>query len=173
MSHDTQPLAPVEINGFVNRRSTVRPRPPAPESQHSSDPEPSRLADEAWRPVVGFAGYEVSDHGRVRRSSSGRILRGRRSCKYLSVCLSIHGQVQQKLIHRLVAEAFLGPVPDDHQVDHLDGEKDNNRADNLEYVTGAANTARAWDRLGDYRARDNAGRFLPGLNVDIQRAVSK
>lgn len=105
--------------------------------------------DETWLPVKGFDGrYEVSDHGRVRslpryvmvrgggkRLVIPRILSPQTCCKRqdrLRVTLS-HGVTKQQshpLIHRLVAESFLGVV-DGQPVRHLDGDEKNNRLDNL------------------------------------------
>jgi hypothetical protein len=157
MSNDNSPLAVGEqVNGFVNRGSGVQFSPPAPESQNqTSEAAPA----ESWRQVVGFPGYEVSEHGRVRRSSSGRVLRGRPTNHYLSVCLSVRGHVEQRLVHRLVAEAFLGAIPTGGQVDHVNGIKADNRAANLEIVTPGENTIRWWTRGGLTKSRGADGRF--------------
>jgi hypothetical protein len=156
MGKSKSPSVPVKANGFVNRGSAVQSCSPAQKAESDS---PEGADEEAWRQAIGFVGYEVSDHGRVRRSSTGRILTGRRSCNYLTVCLSVRGVVQQRLIHRLVAEAFLGDIPPRGQVDHVDGNKHNNRLDNLEVVSPGENTIRWWNRGGASKARAADGRF--------------
>lgn len=93
---------------------------------------------EEWRDVEG-TGYKVSSLGRVigRR---GKILRPWRSpLGYRAVC--IDGEVTY--VHRLVAEAFFGEAPG-LQVDHIDGDKDNNSVDNLRWVTASENVAFAY-----------------------------
>jgi len=57
--------------------------------------------------------------------------------------LSVHGVKLGRRVHRLVAEAFLGPRPPDHEVNHIDGDKKNNRAENLEYTSPGGNKAHA------------------------------
>ena len=52
----------------------------------------------------------------------------------------------RKHIHRLVADAFFGPCPDGHEVNHKDGVKTNNNVDNLEYVTRLENAQHAKER---------------------------
>lgn len=102
------------------------------------------MSPEEWRPVDGYPGYEVSSLGRVRswRTHRGvpgpRILKpGRGSKGYLVVRLA--GAAQK--VHRLVAEAFLGPMPDGLQTRHLDSNNQNNAAANLAYGTQLENMA--------------------------------
>jgi hypothetical protein len=120
-------------------------------------------AEESWRGVVGFADlYEVSDAGRVRRMGRaakagrgrgggvrlGRVLTGVvNRGGYASVQLWRDGRVANKLVHVLVAEAFIGPRPHRLDVNHIDGNKRNNAAVNLEYCTRGENNAHAF-RLG-------------------------
>ena len=47
-----------------------------------------------------------------------------------------------RMVHRLVWEAFVGPVPVGLQVDHVDGDKSNNSLSNLQLVTASENTTR-------------------------------
>lgn len=109
---------------------------------------------EQWRDIPGYEGYyQVSSEGRVKSlprkvarggnilSVNGKMLRaGRTGKNYLMVVLSKEGVGKSKEIHTLVAEAFLGPKPPGMVIRHLDGDKHNNRADNLAYGTLSDNT---------------------------------
>lgn len=95
---------------------------------------------EEWKDVIGYEGlYQVSNHGIVKRD--GHVLKNlKHNTGYLFVQLSKNGKVQNKFIHRLVAEAFL-PNPFNHpQVNHLDECKDNNCVTNLEWCTAKYNS---------------------------------
>lgn len=108
---------------------------------------------EEWRPVVGLEGrYAVSSLARVQSFlRTKRILKPYCGYKgYFSVAL-IHpeqGALTRK-VHRLVAEAFIGPRPPGLQINHKNGIKADNRPVNLEYVTASENNLHA---------------FLTGLN---------
>lgn len=109
--------------------------------------------DEEWRAVVGYEGfYEVSSFGNVRRLSrndtDGRSTRGRLKKQsmtngYLFLGLCRDGKPEIVRVHRLVARAFLGECPDGLVVNHIDHDKTNNHATNLEYVTPKENIQHA------------------------------
>lgn len=113
-----------------------------------------------WRPIQGHPDYEVSIDGRVRRSSSGKgakaghILAPHTTADgYLRIGLRHDGRHCNHRIHRLVAVAFLGPPPSNrHQVNHKDGDKTNNQANNLEWTTCRENILHA-QQLGLRRIR--------------------
>jgi hypothetical protein len=122
------------------------------------------LDPEEWRPIPGYEGvYEASSHGRIRRLDGvvlvyglhprphkGRILRAAqsRATLYLSVALSLAGKVESIPVHRLVAVAFLGaPQPGKNNVNHIDGTRTNNRAENLEWTSASENGKHAY-RIG-------------------------
>lgn len=51
-----------------------------------------------------------------------------------AILIDNHGTAHYHHIHDLIADTFNGPRPDGHTVEHIDGNKRNNRADNLRYV---------------------------------------
>lgn len=108
---------------------------------------------EVWRPVVGYEGaYEVSNLGRVRsldrlvpagggreRRHQGRVLSAYFGDHYAKVRLKVGDGGRTLNVHQLVAEAFLGPRPDGLEVCHNNGERHDNRAENLRYDTHVEN----------------------------------
>jgi len=126
-------------------------QPGAPALPPAVDVDAIVRGEEMWRPVVGFeAYYEVSSHGRVRRLVTRKgykagtdLALARRVDGYLNVVLTGDGERASRLVHRLVAEAFLGPCPAGHQVNHKhpDGDRSRNWLSNLEYTTSGENNA--------------------------------
>ncbi len=100
---------------------------------------------EQWKTIDGWP-YEASSMGRVRNSRTGYILK---PCDdkygYFLVTLCDSGNQVTRTVHRLVSRTFLGGKPDGYVVNHMDGRKHNNGADNLEYVTPAENERHAVD----------------------------
>lgn len=92
---------------------------------------------EIWKDIIGFEGvYEISSYGRVRSVKSGRILSTSKcgGCRgYAGVCLSKDGKSYGRLVHRLVAEAFIQRPDGLYEVNHKDENKTNNRVENLEW----------------------------------------
>lgn len=99
------------------------------------------MANEEWRPVPGWEGlYEVSNLGRVYSDHTGRILRPGMNRRHLHVSLYGHGNGgKSHRVHRLVMEAFVGPLPDGQEVRHLDDNPNNNCLNNLVYGTRSEN----------------------------------
>jgi len=107
---------------------------------------------EEWRPVVGFEGfYEVSDLGRVRRIAprktrdrpTGTLKQSIRSSGYFRVLLYRNKEYRNALVHRIVASAFWGPTKPGQWTNHLNGNKLDNRAVNLEWCTPSENLLHA------------------------------
>lgn len=104
---------------------------------------------EEWKPVIGYVGiYEVSSHGRIRKQTDKgwkQINPYVTTSGHLMVGLHKFKKRTQLMMHRIVAEAFIGPIPNKMLVHHKDTDKTNNRKDNLEIVTTRFNTQHACD----------------------------
>lgn len=99
---------------------------------------------EQWREVVDNPNYLVSNTGRVRRNGSNKDKAVRDRKGYLVTDLYMNGKRKTERINRLVASAFVDNPGNKEVVEHLDENKRNNNADNLEWVTHSENIKRAW-----------------------------
>lgn len=104
---------------------------------------------ERWKICRRYPQYEVSSIGRFRhlgREPRKQYVGGK---GYAQVSVSVgKGKHTCVLVHRLVAEAFV-PNPDNKpEVNHIDGNKSNNSADNLEWVSSSENKIHAYNSLG-------------------------
>lgn len=97
---------------------------------------------EIFREIDGFPDYEVSNLGRVCsfKGKYPKILKpGKHLGGYLIVTLYTDGNKVTKSIHRLVAKAFIPNLENKPEVNHIDEDKMNNVAENLEWVTHREN----------------------------------
>lgn len=142
------------------------------------------MEKEHWKAVYGGR-YEVSSLGRVKRlkrakgTRKGKVLRtylkwtDTRERKYPVVAVSVgNGWTRQVFVHRLVAEAFIGPCPKGYVINHKDGNKLNNAVSNLEFLTVRENALHA-SKLGLLcHGEDHAGAKITEKDaVDIREAA--
>lgn len=128
-----------------------------------------------WAVVQVNPLYEVSDAGRVRRIDTGRTLDPNpRVNGYISVSLSGDAGKRRFYVHRLVADAFLGGCPAGLQVNHINFNRADNRAANLEVVTCAQNAAhsKAAGRTVDNGRNTPRGDASPNSKLNSQQVAN-
>ena len=108
---------------------------------------------EIWKDIEGYEGlYQVSNLGKIRsfikcnaHPNVPRIIKAyKHNSGYLRVDLTRDKNTQQYLLHRLVADAFIPKQESKPCINHIDGNKQNNAADNLEWVTYSENQQHAF-----------------------------
>lgn len=113
-----------------------------------------KIMQEIWKDIEGYEGcYQISNFGRVKsleRLSCQNILIKERIKKnqdngngYKYVQLKLNGTRKNFYVHRLVATYFNFKKDEATEVNHIDGNKENNCSNNLEWVTSSENTKHA------------------------------
>ena len=121
------------------------------------------------RPIKGYEGrYEVSSDGRVYSLISNIEMKQqichKKTCRYYRVGLTLKdGSHKKHLVHRLVAFAFTPGYAPGLVVDHINADRLNNRADNLQYITVFENNEKYFKKdkwyapPGSYWDQENKG----------------
>ena len=132
------------------------------------------MKEEIWKDIEGYEGkYMVSNFGRVKRlnyNKTGKegILKARKSDRgYLHVHLSKDGKKKWYRIHRLVATAFCENPHGFKEVNHIDEDKENNKADNLEWCSRSYNmTYNGRAKKVAEKQRNNPRTSKPIIGID-------
>ena len=145
------------------------------------------LMEEEWRDVVGFEdSYEVSNLGKVRSKArtiiyeNGKVVHRKSRVKkptidgnsYPRVGLQVRGKLTMKMIHRLVAEAFIPNPKNLPIVNHKDEDKTNSNASNLEWCDNSYNVSysnKGIDRKSTKASNSGIVLKLTLLGVEVAR----
>lgn len=121
--------------------------------------------------IEGFENYIVCDDGRIVNLDTNKELKGSiKRTGYVEVALYDKDGSHGILLHRLVAKAFVDGYAEGKEVNHKDGDKTNNSADNLEWVWHADNLKHAYET--GLRADDVSPRAVRGVNIETGEAVT-
>lgn len=132
-----------------------------------------------WKPVLNYEGsYEVSSDGWIRTVDrlcgnrrgivKSKILNQFDNHGYRFVILSRNNKSKNCYVHRLVAEAFIPNNDNKPQVNHINGNKSDNRLSNLEWVTIQENHLHSYRKL-NRRSSDNHGGRNPNARISIDQ----
>lgn len=132
---------------------------------------------EEWKICEGFPQYEVSTLGKIRRATNslhrnnkGRLIKPFLSYGYPRVYLQTgQGTGKKAVIHRLMALTFLGPPPKDRPVvNHKNGNRQDNRIENLEWCSVRENHMHSLNVLGNqYGERHGSTKLKKSEVIEI------
>lgn len=132
-----------------------------------------------FRDIPGYEGcYQISDAGQIIRTgkSTGATVGRRLKLQdhkegYIATSLWMDNKEKRFLVHRLVYAAFCGPILDGLQINHINGNKKDNRLENLEAVTQQENIEHAVRTgLADGKGEKNSQAKLTAEKVRDIRA---
>ena len=102
--------------------------------------------EEIWKDIIGYEGlYQVSNWGRIKSLNyehffGPKVIKPTKRCGYYRIGLYKNGKQLFKSVHRLVWEAFNGPIPKGMQVNHINEDKTDNRLENLNLMSPKENS---------------------------------
>lgn len=127
-----------------------------------------------WKKIKEFPNYSVSDEGEVRNDLSGRMLTiFNNSSGYKVVHISSDKSKKTVRVHRLVAQAFIANPQKKSCVNHINGNRGDNRVENLEWCTHSENNAHSYRVLNRQSSHAitamTVAKFKPVLCVETNK----
>lgn len=112
-----------------------------------------------WKKIKDKPNYSISDDGQVRNDKTGRILKPHKgTAGYYQIMMG--RKTSPLYVHRLVAEAFIDNPHNLPQVDHINGNKTDNRAENLRWLSVSDN---CWS-FGYYERKEHRKKKVKATN---------
>ena len=134
---------------------------------------------EIWKDIIGYDNYQVSNLGNVkslnyRHTGKEQVLKaGKNKDGYLYIILCKNGKTKKYLIHRLVYEAFNGPIPEGMQCNHISENKTENNLENLNLMTHKENCNWGTRNERASKAKINGKLSKPVIQYDLNGNLIK
>lgn len=142
----------IKINRTINKRQEI-------------------ILNEHWRQYKN-SNYWISDLGECYNVKTKKILLPIKVGQYYKYCLSINGEKTSHLIHKLVYSLFNEDYDEQKQINHIDGNKNNNSLKNLELVTSSENMIHSYYKLnnniikiGQYDLQGNLIKIFDSMSI--------
>lgn len=128
---------------------------------------------EEWKAINGYDAYEVSNLGNIRNKETMRILKPRKDKGgYLQINLYRNKAGKTEKVHRLVAFAFIPKIDCKDHIDHINGNRSDNKSTNLRWCSLAENNGFPLARKHrSERSRKNVGNYRPSGFIKPCRKV--
>lgn len=109
-----------------------------------------------WKKIEEFPAYSISENGDIRNDKTGELKKTHHD-KYGYVCCRLYDNYRNRelKVHRLIAKAFIENPENKPYINHINGIKDDNRIENLEWCTAKENNYHAWNVLDSTERRKN------------------
>lgn len=125
--------------------------------------------EEIWKKIEDYGClYEVSNLGRIRDLHGNIKPMYKQNKGYYCLSLYYNGKTYHPTIHRLVANAFLDKVEGYNQINHIDGDKSNNKAENLEWTNQRLNYNHGMNK---FFYSHNEDHYFAKLTNDIVKLI--
>lgn len=97
------------------------------------------MSKELWKDIPSLEHYQASTLGNIRYKGHDKRKLQLNSSGYLYLGVRLNGKFVNLRVHRLIAETFIPRVEGKDLINHIDGDRTNNRIDNLEWCTASEN----------------------------------
>ena len=129
-----------------------------------------------FKDIIGYEDiYQISEKGEIKNKKKNKLMKPAiDSNGYYQIHFSKNGKSKKIRVHRLVAKHFIANPLNKNQVNHIDGNKKNNKAENLEWCTISENIKHAWN-MGlckmTQKNRDTASKLHSKAVLDLNTGI--